>query len=743
MGITIGIDLGTTNSVVCAKKINVLAIRNAEGEELTPSCVTAVPNSKSAAFDLVVGRGAKDLLKQYPEQTITSVKRLMGRDFEDLEVQNIIKKNHVGYTITTEPSEPGSIRIPLGEKMHTPEMISGIILSKLLRDGEVELQGAIDQAVVTVPAYFSDRQKFVTRAACDYAGVKLLRLLPEPTAAALSFGLKELDNNAARTIMVFDLGGGTFDISVLSFAGGSFMEITKGGDMWLGGDNIDKLLVDHIFTCAAKAANCKPIIELIELLSPADKARFLVEVKEKAEAAKITLSSEELATVEIFGLLKDENNNLLDIDVTITRTEFASLINAIVRQTTAIATQILHEIRFEPELIDTVLMVGGSSLIPAIQEELKTMFGQEKVLIHPRPMLAVAEGAALLAATIINQDDLSAKPDFSIMHSTAHDYYLQLAGGKKHLLVARNTPLPVVVEEKLQFSHQEQSLARLRVLNEIDGVLDTVGELWFHKNRQWPPKLEKDNLTSLMLRFAVDENNIITMKAWPLEDKKQAIEAAIARGGLAAKLYNDLEHTLSAIIATNHSANLEEDVLDLSKYIVTTILAASDPITGETRVEAKLKAQRQIETLKICQEQNIAPLGKYEFAQMSQTAAAGIITSGEMARLTAIIDNFAIALENLDDGAKFKQLEEELEQFYDDVPIASELAEAENAALVIAVNDPSEARRIRAGMKALATAYASKQLEAIEKARHALYIMANENLSHGMPSGRFDRDVCL
>jgi Molecular chaperone len=243
--------------------------------------------------------------------------------------------------------------------------------------------------------------------ACDYAGIKLLRLLPEPTAAVLSFGLGELGDNESRTIMVFDLGGGTFDISVLSFAGGSFMEITKGGDMWLGGDNIDKLLVDHVLACAEKTTNCKPITELIEMLSPLDKARFLVEVKEKAEAAKIALSSEEYATVEIFGLLKDEKNKLLDIDVTITRAEFAKLIDPVVKQTSSIAEQILHEIRFEPELIDTVLLVGGSSLVPAIQAELKNMFGSEKVMVHPRPLLAVAEGAALMAAKMIGQDDLS------------------------------------------------------------------------------------------------------------------------------------------------------------------------------------------------------------------------------------------------------------------------------------------------------------------------------------------------
>lgn len=741
---TVGIDLGTTNSVTCIKKINVSTIRNAEGEELTPSCVTAVPQPDGLSFDLIVGRHSRDLLKQYPEQTITSIKRLMGRDFEDTEVQSIIKDHRASYQIKTEASEPGSIRIPLGGKMQTPEMISGIILNKLICDGEVERQGKIDQAVVTVPAYFSDRQKFATRAACDYAGIKLLRLLPEPTAAALSFGLGELNKNESRTIMVFDLGGGTFDISVLSVAGGSFMEITKGGDMWLGGDNIDQLLVNHIFSCIQKTAECKPITELIDKLSPADKARFLVEIKEKAEAAKIELSSEEYATVGMFGVLKDENNQLIDIDVTITRAEFTQLLEPIAKRVSHIAKQILHEIRFEPELIDTVLMVGGSSLVPAIQDEIREMFGPEKVMIHPRPMLAIAEGAALMAAKMTSQENASEEQLFSMMHSTAHDYYLQLADGKRHLLVARNTPLPITVEEKLKFAHSEQSLARLRIFNEVEGVLDTVGELWFHKEDIDSDFSKKNEPTELMLRFTVDEDNIITMKAWSLKNEQQGVEAQIARGGLAAKLYNDLERTLSAIIANCSRASIEDDVLRLSRSIVSTILSASDPITGETRIEQKQKAQYQINTLKACQQKNIAPLSLYKFALMAQTESTNILSNEEQLRLNNIIEKFQKSLENLTDATEFENLQRELEKFYDDVPTAAALARAKNAAVVMEVHHPEEAQQIRKQAKIIADLHKQKNENLTNSARETLYELISSRMSWvDSPSGRFDRDVRL
>jgi molecular chaperone DnaK len=743
MGMTIGIDLGTTNSVTCIKKINVSSIRNAEGEELTPSSVTAVPHSNHASFDLVVGRHSRDLLKQYPEQTILSVKRLMGRDFEDAEVQSIINNNGASYLITTDASEPGSIRIPLNGKAHTPEMISGIILSKLIRDGEVELQGKIDQAVVTVPAYFSDRQKFATRAACDYAGIKLLRLLPEPTAAALSFGLGELDHDEARTIMVFDLGGGTFDISVLSFAGGSFMEITKGGDMWLGGDNIDQLLVNHIFSCAEAAANCTSITTLLDRLSPADKARFIVEIKEKAEAAKIELSTQESVSVEMFGLLKDENNQLVDIDVTIDQTEFAQLIQPIVERVTEIAEQILHEIRFEPELIDTVLLVGGSSLVPAIQDALKQMFGEDKVKLHPRPMLAIAEGAALMAAKMMTQDN--AEASFTMMHSTAHDYYLQLAGGKKHLLVARNTPLPVVVEEKLTFSHSTQSLARLRVFNEVEGLLDTVGELWFHKQMTETFTPDNEKPTELMLRFSVDEDNIITMKAWSLGNEEQSIEAQIARGGLAAKLYNDLESTLSFIVANCTNGSIEEDALVLSRFVVATILSASDPLTGETCLDQKQKAQRQITTLKYCQQHHIAPLSQYKFAEAARDGSATVLSKDDYERLNTLVERFKQAIDNLDDAEEFKVIHEELTQLYEDMPITVDLARAENAAAVlIAENSLKEAKKIRDQAQVLVSLYGHKDEDAIEAARDKLDELVDAELSYyNPPQGRFDRDVHL
>ncbi len=745
MGVTIGIDLGTTNSVSCIKKLTVLAIPNAEGEDLTPSCVTSIPDPASGSFQCVVGRHSRDLLKQYPEQTITSVKRLMGRDFEDLEVQTIINDQHVGYPITTDASEPGSIHILLDGTRYTPEMISGLILKKLITDGEADLGTKITQAVVTVPAYFSDRQKFATRAACDYAGIKLLRLLPEPTAAAISFGLSELGQDESRTIMVFDLGGGTFDISVLSVASGSFMEITKGGDMWLGGDNIDQLLVEHTLTAAQKEIGETPIKTLINKLAPSDKARFLVELNEKAEAAKITLSSDESANIELFGLLKDDSNQLIDIDVTITRADFSQLLAPIIKRVASIAKQILHEIRFEPELIDTVLMVGGSSLIPAIQDELINLFGAEKVMIHPRPMIAIAEGAALMAAKMTSQNETDKEsPAFAMMHSTAHDYYLQLANGKRHRLVARNTPLPVTVDEELRFSHEDQALARLRVFNEADGVLDPVGELWFHKDMNDDVAI-KNTMPKLVLRFSVDEDNIITMKAWSATNEQQCVEAQIARGGLAAKLYHDLERTMSFIMANCKSGSIEDDVLCLSRSIVATILSATDPITGATQEVQKRKAQQQIQTLKALHETNTGTLSFYQFALGAQRESAQILSEDEKLRLDTIVDEFKQALDDLNDAAIFETLSDRLRAFYDDVPLSATLARADNlASLLDDREEAADKKKIQKLMNRLITAHQNNDETEKDDAAEQLEEMVYDQMAwSSRASGRFDRDVQL
>lgn len=735
MAMAVGIDLGTTNSVVAVKKVSVATLRNSENGELTPSCVTAVPLGATGTFDLIVGQAARDLSKQYPEQTVSSVKRLMGREFDDLEVQQMREQRKVSYTIDTDPSEPGLITIPLGDKQRTPEEISSLILKKVITDAIADAGATIDSAVVTVPAYFSDRQKFATRAACEMAGVRLLRLLPEPTAAAISFGLGE-EKDVAKTVMVFDLGGGTFDISVLNVSQGIFMEVAKGGDMWLGGDNIDHMLVEFVYDQIEKSGEVSPVRDLIDLLEPKDRARFITEIKEKCEAAKIHLSTKESAQIELFGILRDSDKNLVDIDLTITRAEFDQMIAPLITRLTGIALQLLHEIRFEPELIDTVLMVGGSSLVPAIQNEIKRQFGEQKVVIHPRPMTAIAEGAAWMASHLAgaNQETMT------MMHAVAHDYYIQLAGGQRHCLVSRNTPLPVSVEEKFRFAESEQLVARLRILNEIDGIMETVGELWFHADSKSLRK-NQGKPEELRLRFSVDEDNIISLEATSVTNPARKVAGQIARGGMVTKLYADLEKTLSDIAATCTSESSNVDALELSERIVSNILETTEPRTGKTRPEKKLIVQKQIVNLGELLKRTEAPLARLKFAEEALEAAKPILTSGQEGELKHLVHSLQDGLTSLLEVKPMEDSFKQLDALWDRVPAASSMARAQDC-----LEDAGTelARSIRAKMQRCIEASQRRDQEAMIEATAALdrEIMKNFYFSDS-PSRRFDRDVTL
>ena len=735
MGMSVGIDLGTTNSVVSVKKLSISTLLNSEGDELTPSSVTAVPK-ENGMWDWVIGKPSLYLMKQYPDQTVTSVKRLMGREFDDLEVQNIINQKRTGYSIITDLSEPGSILIPVGGQNRTPEEISSLILKKVTTDASQDAGNSVDSAVVTVPAYFSDSQKFATRTACELAGLRLLRLLPEPTAAAISFGLDD-DKNSSQTLMVFDLGGGTFDISILNVSQGIFMEIAKGGDMWIGGDNIDHLLTEYVFSKVETEENCPPVRELMEELPPRERARFITEIKEKCETAKIRLSSNPVAQVESFGILRDRNQNLIDIDVSITREEFEKIITPLTNRLSDLTNQLLREIRFEPELIEKVLMVGGSSLIPKVQDELKREFGASKVQVHARPLTAVAEGAAWMAAHLAGA---AAENEMLIMHSVAHDYYIQLAGGQKYLLAPRNSPLPFSIEQKFRFATEEQKVARLRVFNELDGITETVGELWFHSDTQ---KTSADHREELNLRFTVDEDNIIGLQATSVTNPRRKVESQIARGGMALKLYSDLERTLADSIAHASSGTAEDDALRLSENIVNGILQASIQQSSSMRSEQKRTVQKQINNLGELIKKEDAPLSRLEFGEAALECAAEVLPAADEHELRhEIVAPLRFELENLKDVEHQIELLEKLHNFWKKAPIAAEMTRAHCAVENLGSSKITETIQLK--MKELKVAYQTKSLSSIDDARKALESSHAHLFDYSdAPARAFDRDVVL
>lgn len=394
MGKLVGIDLGTTNSVVAVMDgPRPRVLENKEGRRYTRSIVGLRRRKGGAGTgveELLVGDPAFDQWGLVPRDTIVSVKRLMGRGVADPEVQRI--KKEAQYSIVA-PSDGtrDSVRVLLGDKEYSPIEISAMILRKLKEDAEFRLGEEITHAVITVPAYFSQIQKDATRKAGRAAGMQVIKILDEPTAAAIAQGVDSGDSSEAKTLVVYDLGGGTFDISVLMMAGGTFAPLDLEGDMWLGGDNFDLVLVEHVVDWLRR--------EHAGVEATANQ-RFMVELSKAAQKAKEALGASRSADLIVAGILQDEYNNLIDVDLEITREEFERMILPLVERTRSLVEKALENANMTPELVDHVLMAGNSTAIPLVQRTMEEMFGPAKVLRRIHPKECVAMGAAMVAAVI-------------------------------------------------------------------------------------------------------------------------------------------------------------------------------------------------------------------------------------------------------------------------------------------------------------------------------------------------------
>lgn len=381
MGRIVGIDLGTTNSVVATlKQGGAQIMQNREQEQQTCSVVCFHRG------EFLVGSAAIRRWPLAPKDTIISIKRLMGRAVADKEVEKV--RQWALYEIV-EPSDGtrDSVRVRMGGKEFSPIDVSAMILKKLKSDAELVLGEEVTHAVITVPAYFSDKQRYATREAGLKAGLTVMKILDEPTAAAIAFGIDSREQEA-RTVLVYDLGGGTFDISVLMIAAGAFAPLNLEGDMWLGGDNFDQVIVDEVVGRIKREFGVDPTSHL----------RFMATLKSEAQKAKETLTSSRIAPVLIPGILQDSAGNIIDVDMEITREQFEELIEPLVERTIAIVKRAVENANLSIEDIDHVLMAGNSSSIPRVQQAMESLFGKEKVRRNVHPKQCVAIGAAITAA---------------------------------------------------------------------------------------------------------------------------------------------------------------------------------------------------------------------------------------------------------------------------------------------------------------------------------------------------------
>ena len=420
----IGIDLGTTYSCVAVMKNGkVEVIANSQGDRTTPSYVAFTDSER------LIGNSAKNQASRNPRNTIFDAKRLIGRKFSDASVQSDMK--HWPFTVIDSNGKPKIQAHSKGErKDFTPEEISSMVLAQMKATAEAYLGEKVTDAVITVPAYFNDSQRQSTKDAGTIAGLNVLRLVNEPTAAALAYGLDK-KNASEQNVLIFDLGGGTFDVSLLSIDDGVFEVKATAGDTHLGGEDFDNLLVQH---CAQEFKR-KYKSDLTQ------NKKSLRRLKTACERAKRTLSSATSAVVELDSLYDGE-----DFNTTITRARFENLCSSLFQKCMKPVEQVMRDAGMSKAQIHEIVMVGGSTRIPKIQEMVSSYFNGKSLNKSVHPDEAVAYGAAVQAAILTGSAD-AATNDLLLLDVTPLSLGIETSGQIMTILIKRNTTVPCKKEE--------------------------------------------------------------------------------------------------------------------------------------------------------------------------------------------------------------------------------------------------------------------------------------------------------
>lgn len=482
MAKVVGIDLGTTNSCVAVMeggKPTVIA--NAEGFRTTPSVVAYAKNG-----DRLVGQIAKRQSVMNPENTFYSVKRFIGRRQDEVTHET----TEVSYKVLT---EGGSIKVdcPAAGKKFAPEEISAQVLRKLVDDASKYLGEKVTQAVITVPAYFNDSQRQATKDAGKIAGVEVLRIINEPTAASLAYGL---DKKSNETILVFDLGGGTFDVSVLEVGDGVFEVLSTSGDTHLGGDDFDKQIVDYLAAEFQKA-------EGIDLRK--DK-QALQRLTEAAEKAKIELSNVTQADVNL-PFITATQDGPKHLDTTLTRAKFEELCSDLIDRCRIPVENAVRDAKIDKSALDEVVMVGGSTRIPAILEVVKKVLGKEpNQSVNPDEVVAV--GAAIQAGVLAGE-----VKDILLLDVTPLSLGVETLGGVMTKLIPRNTTIPTKKSEVFSTAVDGQTNVEIHVLQGEREMSTDNKSLGTFRLDGIPPAPR--GVPQIEVTFDIDANGILNVTA--------------------------------------------------------------------------------------------------------------------------------------------------------------------------------------------------------------------------------------